>query len=65
VSTHRPGEETNNPLIADQRDFYRIDKWMKDGSKVDHMLYAGSNLDKARARASFASTPALSGLRLR
>ena len=23
--------------------------WTKDGSKVDHMLYAGSNLDKAQA----------------
>ena len=40
-------EETDDPLIADHRNFY-IEKWTKDGSKVDHMLYAGSSLDKAR-----------------
>jgi hypothetical protein len=32
----------------DHRNFYKIEKWTKDGSKVEHMLYAGSNLDKAR-----------------
>ena len=41
-------EETNDPLIADHRNFYKVEKWTKDGSKVDHMLYAGSSLDKAR-----------------
>jgi hypothetical protein len=41
-------DETNDPLIADHRNFYKVEKWTKDGSKVDHMLYAGSNLDKAR-----------------
>jgi hypothetical protein len=45
----RPAEETNDPLIADHRNFYKVEKWTKDGSKVDHMLYAGSNLDKAQA----------------
>jgi hypothetical protein len=44
----RPAEETNDPLMADNRNFYKVEKWTKDGSKVDHMLYAGSNLDKAR-----------------
>jgi hypothetical protein len=34
--------------IADHRNFYKVEKWTKDGSKVDHMLYAGSSLDKAR-----------------
>jgi len=41
-------EETNEPLIADDRNFYKVEKWTKDGSKVERMLYAGSNLDKAR-----------------
>jgi hypothetical protein len=41
-------EETNDPLIADHRNFYKVEKWTEDGSKVDHMLYAGSNLEKAR-----------------
>jgi hypothetical protein len=44
----RPDEETNEPLIADHRNFYKVEKWTKDGSKVDHMLYADSSLDKAR-----------------
>ena len=41
-------EETDEPLIADHRNFYKVEKWTKNGSKVDHMLYAGSNLDKAQ-----------------
>jgi hypothetical protein len=44
----RPDEETNEPLIADKRNFYKIEKWTKDGSKVDRLLYAGNDLDKAR-----------------
>jgi hypothetical protein len=42
-------EETDEPLIADDRNFYKVEKWTKDGSKVDRMLYGSSNLDKARA----------------
>jgi hypothetical protein len=41
-------EETNEPLIADNRNFYKVEKWTKDGAKVDRMLHAGSSLDKAR-----------------
>ena len=48
MSAYRPAEETNDPLIADQRNFYKVEKCTKDGAKVDHMLYASSNLDKAR-----------------
>ena len=48
VSTYQSDEETNDPLIADHRNFYKVEKWTRDGSKVDHMLYAGSSLDKAR-----------------
>jgi hypothetical protein len=44
----RSAEETNDPLIADHRNFYKVEKWTKDGSKVDHLLHVGSNLDKAR-----------------
>jgi hypothetical protein len=46
--TNLPDESTDNPLFADQRDFYKVEKWTKDGTKVDRMLYAGSSLDKAR-----------------
>jgi hypothetical protein len=41
-------EETDNPLLADDRNYYKVEKWAKDGTKVDRMLYAGNNLDKAR-----------------
>jgi hypothetical protein len=35
------------PLLADHRNFYKIEKWTKDG-RVERMLYAGSNLNEAR-----------------
>jgi hypothetical protein len=41
-------EQTDDPLYADDRNFYKVEKWTKDGTKVDSLLYAGSNLDKAR-----------------
>ncbi len=41
-------EETDEPLVADVRNFYKVEKWTRDGSKVDGLLYAGNNLDKAR-----------------
>jgi hypothetical protein len=41
-------EETDQPLIADHRNYYKVEKWSKDGTKVERMLYARSNLDKAR-----------------
>ena len=45
----RPSEEeTNDAHIADHRNFYKVEKWTKDGSKIDRMLYAGSDLTKAR-----------------
>jgi hypothetical protein len=41
-------EETDNPLVADHRNFYKLGKWTKDGGKVDRLLYAGTDLEKAR-----------------
>lgn len=41
-------EETDNPLLADDRNFYKVEKWTRDGTKVDSLLYAGNNLEKAR-----------------
>jgi hypothetical protein len=41
-------ETTENPLYADDRNFYKVEKWTKDGTQVDRMLYAGNNLEKAR-----------------
>ena len=47
--TNWSDEETDNPLPADDRDYYKVEKWTKDGSKVDRMLYAGNNLEKAKS----------------
>jgi hypothetical protein len=41
-------EETDNPLRADDLNFYKVEKWTKDGTTIDRLLYAGINLDKAR-----------------
>ena len=41
-------EQTDNPRHADDRNFYKLEKWTKDGSEIDRLLYAGNNLDKAR-----------------
>ena len=35
-------------MIADHRNYYKVEKWTKDGARVKRMLYAGSNLDRAR-----------------
>jgi hypothetical protein len=41
-------EETDNPLYADRRNFYKVEKWCRDGLRVELMLYAGNSLEKAR-----------------
>ena len=38
-------EESDNPLLADERDFSKVEKWTKDGAKVDRLLYA-ANLER-------------------
>jgi hypothetical protein len=42
-------EETTDPLVADVRNFYKVEKWTRDGTKVDSLLYAGNSLDRVRA----------------
>jgi hypothetical protein len=41
-------EETDDPHYADRRNFYKVEKWSRDGLRVELMLYAGNGLDKAR-----------------
>ena len=41
-------KETDNPVYADERDFFKVEKWTVDGLRVDSLLYAGNNLGKAR-----------------
>jgi hypothetical protein len=41
-------EETNEPLLADHRNYYKVEKWTKEG-RLERLLYAGSNLAKAQS----------------
>jgi hypothetical protein len=40
-------EQTDEPLYADLRNFYKVEAWSRDGVRIDALLYAGDNLDKA------------------
>ena len=31
-------EETDDPLLADDRNFYKVEEWTRDGMKVDSLL---------------------------
>jgi hypothetical protein len=46
VNNDCSNETTDNPLYADDRNFYKVEKSTKDGTKVDRLLYAGNNLEK-------------------
>ena len=39
--------ETDSPTDADDRMFYKVEKWMRDGTMVDSLLSAGNNLGRA------------------
>jgi hypothetical protein len=41
-------EETDDPHYADRRNFYKVEKWSREGVRVELMLYAANNLDRAR-----------------
>ena len=43
-----PDEETDDPHYADDRNFSKVELWTKDTHRMLRMLYAGSNLDRAR-----------------
>ena len=40
-------EETHDPFYADDRMFYKVEQWTRDGMHVERLLYAGNNLAKA------------------
>jgi hypothetical protein len=40
-------ETTADPVIADTRNFYKVELWTRDN--IERMLFAGTSLDKARA----------------
>jgi hypothetical protein len=42
-------EETDDPLVADRRNFFKVELWTRDGQHVERLLFAGNSLDEARA----------------
>jgi hypothetical protein len=40
-------EETDDPVYADRRNF-KVEKWSRDGQRIEEMLFAGNSLDKAQ-----------------
>jgi hypothetical protein len=41
-------DETDDPNYADQRNFYKVERWTKDGPHITDLLYAGNSLERAR-----------------
>jgi hypothetical protein len=39
-------EDTTDPLVVDVRNLYKVEKWTRDGTKVDSLLYAAKNLSR-------------------
>jgi hypothetical protein len=37
-------EETDDPLHADRRNFYKVEKWSRDGQRIEELLFAGNSL---------------------
>jgi hypothetical protein len=44
----RDAELDRRPALRDRRNFYKVERWSRDGLRIDLMLYAGNNLDKVR-----------------
>jgi hypothetical protein len=42
MTDDRSDEETDDPLDADRLNFYKVEKWSRDGLRVELMLYAGN-----------------------
>ena len=41
-------EETDDPGYADRRNFYKVEKWSRDGQRIEELLFAGNSLAKAQ-----------------
>ena len=41
-------KETDDPLYADRRNFYKVERWSRNGQRVNEMLFAGNSLAKAQ-----------------
>ena len=43
-------EETDDPIHADRRNFYKLEQWSKDGMRVLDLVFAGASVDKTKRR---------------
>ena len=43
-------QETDNPVHADARNFYKVERWTADDQHIEALLYAGNRLDLARQK---------------
>jgi len=41
-------EETDNPVYADTRAFFKVEEWTADDLHVARLIYAGNRLERAR-----------------
>jgi len=41
-------QQTDDPVYADERNFYKVEAWSRDDPHIVMMLYAGSSLNRAR-----------------
>ena len=44
----RTSRRDQQPAARDELNYYKVEKWTKDGTKIDRLLYAGNNRDEAR-----------------
>jgi hypothetical protein len=45
-------EETDDPLHADRRNFYKVETWSRDGQRIEELLFARNSLAKAQRKSS-------------
>jgi len=48
VNNNWSDEETDDQDYADKCNFYKVERWTKDGLHITDLLYAGNDLEKAR-----------------
>jgi hypothetical protein len=41
-------QETTDPIEADNRAFFKVELWSKDGNRILKMIHAGNRIEKAR-----------------
>jgi len=45
-----PTRKPTTRFYADYRNFYKVEKWTKDGTKIDRLLYAGKQSRQSLGR---------------